>query len=565
MIVCFFFFNDTATTEIYTLSLHDALPISNDYTAWYDSVNALVYVNLGGLNPNNEVMTFCDSTFNNIQKAASAVADGPITIDGLNLVNSLNGTLHLIFGPGSQKCSLLNVSSSQSAGYNSSDNQMFQIQGDNRLGYSMPEFSIEGLELRDAQHANGLALLNVSGTVHDFVIDNVSAAMGLWNDCVDMEISKGVISNTQLAPNQTTNQFLVGYGVLCHAVGSGGINGRSYRNRISGVTVLNSYGAPFFFDSGSWALENCTMYSTDQQTTAWDPLARNYSVGTRNYTGDFNALDVRMNNCRIVVDQTGAVNRIFMDSQAAGQFSGDHNSYYVVGPSLAHFGTVAGTAYDSLAAWQATTGMDANSTLTIVPDRASLPFVAAGTFAPRPVFAALPVQYMVGADVTPTVSVPGRVIWSIDMVAPALGAGDLTQTAGGTLAAVTYYVRTSWNGPRGETLTSGEQSLAVLVDNVLNVAAPASPPAWATAWNVYVSDASGTETRQNLAPIGLATAWVEPTTGLVVSFKMPVKKPPRSPAEDATGEAFYPIPEVGGVQFHAPSDPLLQKRAGGGW
>src|SRR5258708_27084617 len=35
MIACstsflFFFFNDTATTEIYTLSLHDALPISRD-------------------------------------------------------------------------------------------------------------------------------------------------------------------------------------------------------------------------------------------------------------------------------------------------------------------------------------------------------------------------------------------------------------------------------------------------------------------------------------------------------------------------------------------------------
>src|SRR2546430_5702943 len=27
----FFFFNDTATTEIYTLSLHDALPISLDH------------------------------------------------------------------------------------------------------------------------------------------------------------------------------------------------------------------------------------------------------------------------------------------------------------------------------------------------------------------------------------------------------------------------------------------------------------------------------------------------------------------------------------------------------
>src|SRR3712207_7297694 len=29
MIFFFFFFNDTATTEIYTLSLHDALPISS--------------------------------------------------------------------------------------------------------------------------------------------------------------------------------------------------------------------------------------------------------------------------------------------------------------------------------------------------------------------------------------------------------------------------------------------------------------------------------------------------------------------------------------------------------
>src|SRR2546421_9460471 len=29
----FFFFNDTATTEIYTLSLHDALPIFRDHRA----------------------------------------------------------------------------------------------------------------------------------------------------------------------------------------------------------------------------------------------------------------------------------------------------------------------------------------------------------------------------------------------------------------------------------------------------------------------------------------------------------------------------------------------------
>src|SRR5690348_18487634 len=29
-LLCFFFFNDTATSEIYTLSLHDALPISRN-------------------------------------------------------------------------------------------------------------------------------------------------------------------------------------------------------------------------------------------------------------------------------------------------------------------------------------------------------------------------------------------------------------------------------------------------------------------------------------------------------------------------------------------------------
>src|SRR2546429_5201264 len=31
LIFSFFFFNDTATTEIYTLSLHDALPISHHF------------------------------------------------------------------------------------------------------------------------------------------------------------------------------------------------------------------------------------------------------------------------------------------------------------------------------------------------------------------------------------------------------------------------------------------------------------------------------------------------------------------------------------------------------
>src|SRR5258708_35255702 len=36
----FFFFNDTATTEIYTLSLHDALPISSSNPNFANSRNA---------------------------------------------------------------------------------------------------------------------------------------------------------------------------------------------------------------------------------------------------------------------------------------------------------------------------------------------------------------------------------------------------------------------------------------------------------------------------------------------------------------------------------------------
>src|SRR6266542_6157928 len=37
---CFFFFNDTATTEIYTLSLHDALPISSSGASFLHGLEA---------------------------------------------------------------------------------------------------------------------------------------------------------------------------------------------------------------------------------------------------------------------------------------------------------------------------------------------------------------------------------------------------------------------------------------------------------------------------------------------------------------------------------------------
>src|SRR2546422_6604306 len=49
MRLLFFFFNDTATTEIYTLSLHDALPISTPLqcpTARFDPKDLLIFSTL---------------------------------------------------------------------------------------------------------------------------------------------------------------------------------------------------------------------------------------------------------------------------------------------------------------------------------------------------------------------------------------------------------------------------------------------------------------------------------------------------------------------------------------
>src|SRR5947208_9384387 len=47
VILFFFFFNDTATTEIYTLSLHDALPISFARRPWIASPPCNCHVDHG--------------------------------------------------------------------------------------------------------------------------------------------------------------------------------------------------------------------------------------------------------------------------------------------------------------------------------------------------------------------------------------------------------------------------------------------------------------------------------------------------------------------------------------
>lgn len=97
---------------------------------------------------------------------------------------------------------------------------------------------------------------------------------------------------------------------------------------------------------------------------------------------------------------------------------------------------------------------------------------------------------------------------------------SLTSVAGGTLAAATYYVKTTYVTPNGETVVSVEAGLAVAANNLLKVNSPASAGN-ATGWNVYVATSSGNETLQNASPIALGTAWTEPTTGLISGASPP--------------------------------------------
>lgn len=104
--------------------------------------------------------------------------------------------------------------------------------------------------------------------------------------------------------------------------------------------------------------------------------------------------------------------------------------------------------------------------------------------------------------------------------------GAISQSAGSSLGATTYYVKSTWVTNSGETDASVETTFAASANNVITVAHPTgSPPAGATGWNVYVSNTaggSGAETRQNGGtPIAVGSNWTEPTSGLVAGAAPP--------------------------------------------
>src|SRR5258705_13898322 len=69
-----FFFNDTATTEIYTLSLHDALPISGPYLA--PSVDAVAEIKVLLSNYQAEYGRSSGGTINTIIKSGGRALHG---------------------------------------------------------------------------------------------------------------------------------------------------------------------------------------------------------------------------------------------------------------------------------------------------------------------------------------------------------------------------------------------------------------------------------------------------------------------------------------------------------
>ncbi len=123
-----------------------------------------------------------------------------------------------------------------------------------------------------------------------------------------------------------------------------------------------------------------------------------------------------------------------------------------------------------------------------------------------------------GQSITPPTSPVDGYVYQGQIAAPA--APTLSQVAGGTLAAATYYAVVTLVDPQGETPGSAQSSLAVAADYVLSVTSPAGAGR-ATGYNVYVGAASGAYTKQNTSPLPLGTAWQMPATGLITGAAPP--------------------------------------------
>src|SRR5260221_14399152 len=89
----FFFFNDTATTEIYTLSLHDALPISIEFV--HDSKKCLI--NQREVGPHT--LSFSNALRSALREDPDVILVGEMRdLETIRLALSGAETGHLVFG-----------------------------------------------------------------------------------------------------------------------------------------------------------------------------------------------------------------------------------------------------------------------------------------------------------------------------------------------------------------------------------------------------------------------------------------------------------------------------------
>lgn len=85
----------------------------------------------------------------------------------------------------------------------------------------------------------------------------------------------------------------------------------------------------------------------------------------------------------------------------------------------------------------------------------------------------------------------------------------------GIFQATTYFVQTAWLNATGEEgMASAVTSAAALDQNSFQVTAN-SPPANATAWNIYAGTSIDSITLQNPVPVAVGQPWLLPDSGLV--------------------------------------------------
>ena len=91
-----------------------------------------------------------------------------------------------------------------------------------------------------------------------------------------------------------------------------------------------------------------------------------------------------------------------------------------------------------------------------------------------------------------------------------------------SLAERTYYIKFTYVDAGGETLSSSQVSQLVPVNHLLKVTSPIAQEN-ATGWNVYVSEISDSETKQNAVSIAINIDWTEPIDGLINGSALPTE------------------------------------------